>query len=104
MLGLASLILAATVLRAENVDLVDPAIGTRDGGNTIIGPSLPFGMIKPGPDTGANDQNSGYAPGDNINGFSQTHVSGTGGGAKYGNILIQPTVGLLAIDDIGSPP
>ena len=102
-LGLASL-LAAALLRAENADLVDPAIGTQNGGNTIIGPSLPFGMIKPGPDTGANDQNSGYAPGDDINGFSQTHVSGTGGGAKYGNILIQPTVGPLAIDAIGSPP
>jgi predicted alpha-1,2-mannosidase len=96
--------LAAGALHAENVDLVDPAIGTQNGGNTIIGPSLPFGMIKPGPDTGANDQNSGYAPGQDINGFSQTHVSGTGGGAKYGNILIQPTVGVLAIDDIGSPP
>jgi predicted alpha-1,2-mannosidase len=61
-------------------------------------------MIKPGPDTGANDQNSGYSPGASINGFSQTHVSGTGGGAKYGNILLQPTVGPLAIDDVGSPP
>ena len=25
-----------------------------------------------------------------VTGFSQTHVSGTGGGQKYGNILIQP--------------
>jgi predicted alpha-1,2-mannosidase len=95
---------AAALLGAENADLVDPTIGTRDGGNTTIGPALPFGMIKPGPDTGDNDQNSGYAAGGDINGFSQTHVSGTGGGAKYGNILIQPTVGTLAIDDVGSPP
>ena len=72
-IGLA-LCLPAALLPAENVDLVDPAIGTRNGGNTIIGPSLPFGMIKPGPDTGANDQNSGYSPADSINGFSQTHV------------------------------
>jgi len=102
-IGLA-LCLPAALLPAENVDLVDPTIGTRNGGNTIIGPSLPFGMIKPGPDTGANDQNSGYSPADSINGFSQTHVSGTGGGAKYGNILIQPIVGPLAIDDVSSPP
>ena len=27
-----------------------------------------------------------------VTGFSQTHVSGTGGGQKYGNILIQPGV------------
>ena len=25
-----------------------------------------------------------------VTGFTQTHVSGTGGGQKYGNILIQP--------------
>jgi predicted alpha-1,2-mannosidase len=103
LLGLASC-LAATLLHAEGVEQVDPTIGTTGGGNTTIGPSLPFGMIKPGPDTGGNDQNSGYSPGDNINGFSQTHVSGTGGGCKYGNILLQPTVGPVAIDDLGSPP
>lgn len=96
--------LAAIPARAGIAELVDPAIGTRDGGNTTIGPSLPFGMVKPGPDTGANDQNSGYAFGADINGFSQLHVSGTGGGPKYGNILIQPTVGGLAIEDLGSPP
>jgi predicted alpha-1,2-mannosidase len=28
-----------------------------------------------------------------VTGFSQTHVSGTGGGQKYGNILIQPFCG-----------
>ena len=28
-----------------------------------------------------------------VTGFSQTHVSGTGGGQKYGNILIQPFLG-----------
>jgi predicted alpha-1,2-mannosidase len=94
----------AALVLAGNADFVDPAIGTRDGGNTTIGPSLPFGMIKPGPDTGGNDQNSGYSFGANINGFSQTHVSGTGGGAKYGNILLQPTVGPLEIKDVGSPP
>ena len=25
-----------------------------------------------------------------VNGFSQVHVSGTGGGPKYGNILVMP--------------
>jgi predicted alpha-1,2-mannosidase len=29
-----------------------------------------------------------------VKGFSQTHVSGTGGGQKYGNILIQPFRGI----------
>jgi predicted alpha-1,2-mannosidase len=30
-----------------------------------------------------------------VNGFGQVHVSGTGGGCKYGNILIQPFTGAL---------
>ena len=35
-----------------------------------------------------------------IRGFSQTHVSGTGGGAKYGNILVQATTGDVAPDGL----
>ena len=54
---------------------------------------MPFGMVKPGPDCGVLP-NAGWAPmPEPVNGFSQTHVSGTGGGQKYGNILIQPYVG-----------
>jgi putative alpha-1,2-mannosidase len=34
----------------EVAQWVDPRIGTQNGGNVIIGPSLPFGMVKPGPD------------------------------------------------------
>ncbi len=35
--------------------------------------------------------NAGWAPmPEPVKGFSQMHVSGTGGGQKYGNILIQP--------------
>jgi len=61
-------------------------------------------MIKPGPDMQAtNDWNAGWAPDGDILGFSQTHVSGTGGGAKYGNILVQPTTGTPASKDVGSP-
>ena len=72
---------------------VDTFIGIDNGGDTIPGPSLPFGMVKPGPDTGTNEEDSGWGPKGAINGFSQTHVSGTGGGDSYGNILIQPTSG-----------
>jgi predicted alpha-1,2-mannosidase len=84
-------------------DQIDPFFGTCGGGDTIIGPSLPFAMIKPGPDVGKNDQNSGWAPEGDINGFSQTHVSGTGGGNKYGNILVQPTTGPVSTAGYGSP-
>ncbi len=82
---------------------VDPFVGTEGGGNTIPGPSLPFGMIKPGPDVGQNQTNSGWDAHSDINGFSQTHVNGTGGGAKYGNILVQPTTGPEQCANFGSP-
>lgn len=69
---------------------VDPRIGTVGLGRTFPGPSMPFGMVKPGPDC-INMPNAGWAPiPEKVVGFSQTHVSGTGGGQKYGNILIQP--------------
>jgi len=63
-------------------------------GRTFPGPCMPFGMVKPGPDCGVLP-NAGWAlmP-EPVLGFSQTHVSGTGGGQKYGNILIQPLLGI----------
>src|SRR5262249_29519682 len=36
-------------------------------------------------------------------GFSQTHVSGTGGGARYGNLLVQPTTGTVTPLEMYSP-
>lgn len=69
---------------------VDPRIGSEGLGRTFIGPSMPFGMVKPGPDC-LSMPNAGWAPMPNaVKGFTQTHVSGTGGGQKYGNVLIQP--------------
>ena len=71
---------------------VDPKIGMEGVGRTFPGPSMPFGMCKPGPDCGVSP-NAGWAKmPEKVTGFSQTHVSGTGGGQKYGNILIQPGV------------
>ena len=92
----------ASSLQAQVSQFVDPFLGIEGGGNTLPGPSLPFGMIKPGPDVGANQANSGWEPTGEINGFSQTHVSGTGGGPKYGNILIQPTIGKPSPANYGS--
>lgn len=67
---------------------------------------MPFGEIKPGPDMDngpGRDANAGWSDTGNIRGFSQTHVSGTGGGARYGNILIMPTTGRPAPSDSESP-
>ena len=89
------LITLASPCRSQLAKHIDPFLGVDKGGNTSPGPTLPFGMAKPGPDmdVGINNWNAGWAADGPIRGFSQTHVSGTGGGPKYGNILVQPTTG-----------
>ncbi len=74
---------------------VNPFIGTGGHGHTFPGAVYPHGMIQPSPDTRIYqwDACSGYHYSDStINGFSHTHLSGTGCG-DYGDILIMPTVG-----------
>lgn len=77
-----------TYAQGKVTDYVDPRIGSEGLGRVFIGPSCPYGMVKPGPDCGV-DNNAGWTtmPAA-VSGFSQTHVSGTGGGPKYGNILL----------------
>ena len=91
-----STVLLVPFARCQLASQVDPFLGVSGGGNVIPGPLVPFGMIKPGPDmasSGPIDSNSGWNDQGLIRGFSQTHVSGTGGGPKYGNILVQATTG-----------
>ncbi|MCI1681288.1 MAG: GH92 family glycosyl hydrolase [Bacteroides sp.] len=74
---------------------VNPFIGTGGHGHTYPGAIVPNGMIQPGPDTRIYewDACSGYYYADTtINGFSHTHLSGTGC-ADYGDVLLMPTVG-----------
>ena len=73
---------------------IDPFIGSQGKGNVFVGPACPFGMVKPGPDCDLG-ANSGYIADTarTLFGFSQTHVSGTGGGPKYGNISVFPFMG-----------
>ena len=33
------------------VGLVNPFVGTEGNGNCLVGPTHPFGMVQPGPDT-----------------------------------------------------
>ena len=76
-------------------DYVDPRIGSEGLGRTTVGPSCPFGMVKPSPDC-TSSPNSGWLPmPQRVDGFAQVHVSGTGGGPKYGNILIMPFCGQM---------
>ena len=79
----------------EPVDYVNPFIGTGGHGHTHPGALVPNGMIQPSADTRIMgwDACSGYYYDDSsINGFSQTHLSGTGIG-DYGDVLLMPTVG-----------
>ena len=74
---------------------VNPFVGTGGHGHTFPGPVVPHGMVQPSPDTRIDgwDACSGYYYADStINGFSHTHVSGTGC-ADYGDFLLMPTVG-----------
>ena len=88
----ACLLLCSLAGLADVWQYVDPRIGSEGVGRTFPGPSMPFGMCKPGPDCTVKP-NAGWAKmPEVVTGFSQTHVSGTGGGQKYGNILIQPGI------------
>lgn len=80
---------------------VDVFIGTGGHGHTYPGPSMPFGMIQPGPDT-RNDNSwdscAGYHYSDmSILGFSHTHLSGVGV-PDYGDILLQPITGEVRLN------
>ena len=80
---------------------VNPFIGTGGHGHTYPGPSLPFGMIQPGPDTRLTgwDGCSGYHYSDaRIFGFSHTHLSGTGI-PDYADILLMPTTGDVRLNN-----
>lgn len=85
-----------SAVKKDYADYVNPFIGTGGHGHTFPGAVVPNGMIQPSPDTRIYgwDACSGYYDADNtINGFSHTHLSGTGCG-DYGDILLMPTVGI----------
>ena len=104
-LGLMAMLAGLASLNAdgkENWEYVKPNLGAEGEGNVFPGVCVPFGMVKLGADCGDLGANQGWKAGDRIQGFSHTHVSGTGGGPKYGNILVQPVVGDLKVNDYGS--
>lgn len=99
---------AAIQTQPRLTSYVDPFVGADAGGNTVPGAAVPFGFANPSPDTIPNpDPNrfdtSGYESDKPIIGFSQTHVSGTGGESKYGNFRITPQTGTLDLKSFASP-
>lgn len=81
---------------------VDPFIGADGGGYTFPGPARPAGIVKLGPDCNKLTENAGWDPAGLIQGFSHTHINGSGGGCKYGNVLFMPTVGEVKTEGYGS--
>lgn len=86
--------------------LVDPLIGSANGGNTFPGATLPYGMIAWSPTSTTGDQTStGAANGyqydtTRIRGLSLTHVNGAGcNPGAAGDVPIMPFVG-----DVTSSP
>lgn len=84
----------------EDVNLlVNNFVGADGEGNTVPGASVPFGFVSLSPDT-TNAASSGYDSKGLILGFSHTHVSGTGGGSKYGNFRVTPTAGPVTVNNL----
>jgi len=73
--------------------LVDPFIAVDWPGNGLCGPYLPHALVRLGPDTAHPHDTTGYASGRPIIRFSHTHVAGTGGSGRYGNIGVIPFIG-----------
>jgi predicted alpha-1,2-mannosidase len=75
---------------------VNPFIGTRNGGNTFPGATLPFGMLQWSPENTRGSHVRTAAPGGyqydatRIRGFSLTHLSGTGCAGASGDIPFMP--------------
>lgn len=94
----AATFLAGPSVKAESpVDDALPMVGTDAHGHTFPGATLPFGFVQVSPDTrtrGWDACGGYYYPDNTIEGFSHTHISGTGC-TDMGDVLVLPMVGPL---------
>jgi predicted alpha-1,2-mannosidase len=81
---------------SDPTSLVNPFIGTGNGGDTFPGTDVPFGMVQWSPDTSPDrPDGGGYDYDDSaITGYALTHLSGPGCSAE-GDVPILPTVGSI---------
>ena len=89
----------------QPVKYVDPFIGTGGHGHTYPGATTPYGAVQLSPDTrtGNWDACGGYYYDDNtIQGFSHTHLSGTGC-ADLADILFHPATTLGTAGNLYQP-
>src|SRR6185312_10948628 len=104
-LALALCCAAAPAQTTSPAGSVNPLIGSRNGGNTFPGASLPFGMLQWSPENTKGKHDRTAAPGGyqydatRIRGFSLTHLSGTGCAGASGDIPFMP----ITIPVTGSP-
>ncbi|MGN6504241.1 MAG: GH92 family glycosyl hydrolase, partial [Tepidisphaeraceae bacterium] len=90
---------------ASTTDSVNVFVGTAGHGHTYPGATVPFGFVQLSPDTRVNtwDGASGYHYTDKtIDGFSHTHLSGTGVG-DLGDVMLMPVTGALQSGDTYKP-
>lgn len=74
-------------------DWIDPFFGVERPGNFFTGPYLPGSVVKLGMDTLYPQSTGGFTSGRPVRHFSHTHIGGTGGASRYGNIGIKPYSG-----------
>ncbi|HEV3128044.1 MAG TPA: hypothetical protein VGY32_03630, partial [Solirubrobacteraceae bacterium] len=110
-LAVAALAAWPAVAAADPAALVDARNGTLGPGFPMVGASVPFGLIQPGPDTSLpGDQPdqvnyTGYGYQDpEIRGFSLTHFDGAGIHVA-GDLPFMPTTGAVSASPagLGSP-
>lgn len=99
-LGASLLLAAGPALAQSSTDSpatsVNPLIGSRNGGNTFPGATLPFGMLQWSPENTKRKHDRTAAPGGyqydatRIRGFSLTHLSGTGCAGASGDVPFMP--------------
>ncbi len=95
------LFLFTNIVSATNILTSTNVFWGTDGGNVFPGVSVPFGMVKLGPEVRAGWQpTSGYRSDEPIVGFSHTRTSGTGGAPRYGNFLIIPQIDSMRLKEL----
>ncbi len=86
-------------MKKRKIEYVNVFIGSTGSAHALVGPQLPHGMAKLGPDT-SNLPCGGYDYYDKyIQGFSHTHIEGAGGKGGRGHIMVMPTTGELETDE-----
>jgi predicted alpha-1,2-mannosidase len=102
-LAIACLVVAAPSLAGATGHAADvnPLIGEDWYGEVFVGATVPFGMVKLGPDLQGYGNRKGFQSTGEIRGFSHLHLSG--GSGKYDNIRLAPSTGVLRPRDIHSP-